>query len=82
MQEIIEGRSSSEQTKDALNKDFYFIDLNSFTSIRKGNKKSIILTGFNEEETARIINILEDNVEVRNHVNTGMYVLEKKDEKD
>jgi hypothetical protein len=61
-----------------LNNDFYFIDFNDHHSIKINNNKGIILSGFTEEELLRIIKIIENITDQRDHKNTGLYILEKK----
>jgi hypothetical protein len=78
------------KTKDAridLNKEFYFIDLDNFVSIKQSDKRAIILSGFTEEEInnmtfldARNGNWFNGKKKIIEHSNTEMYILKEKDE--
>lgn len=63
-----------------LDRDLYFIDLNEFSSVRFPNGKSIILTGFTDEEVKKFdfTREIAQATDGRKHTKTGMYVLEKK----
>lgn len=71
----------SQTVSDNLlsSKDYYYIDLTNFNSIKIEDKKSIILTGFSEEEISNFTESLNLVIEVKKHENTGMYILEKRE---
>lgn len=60
-----------------LEKDFYFVDLNSFTSLKTDKGKAILLSGYTEDEQKKIKKKLKLLVDGKKHNNTGMYILEK-----
>lgn len=60
-----------------LQKDFYFIDLNNFTSLKIDNSKAIILSGYSADEEKKIKKLLNYSLLDKKHENTGMYILEK-----
>lgn len=61
-----------------LNNDFYYIDFNNHHSIKINNRKGIILTGFTEYERSKIMDSIAGIIDQREHINTGLYILEKK----
>ena len=81
IEQIIKFKSMS-MNENRL-RDYFFIDLNKFSSIElKGENKSIILTGFSDSDATMLSNIFTDVVKVRHHEKTGMYLLEKKENND
>ena len=64
-----------------IEEQYYYIDLNSIYSIKIDNTKSIILNGFNEEEANAFIQSFKNvKEELKEHQNTGIYILEKRKE--
>jgi hypothetical protein len=80
IQQTISLKSESALNGYNLNELFYYIDLNNFESLRMGENKSILLTGFSEQELEQLKNVFLGIEEFRKHNNTGMYILEKKQE--
>ena len=81
IEQIIKFKSMT-MSKDRM-KDYFFLDLNSFSSIElKGENKSIIMTGFTEKDAVMLSKIFTDVVMVRHHEKTGMYLLEKRKKND
>lgn len=66
-----------------LNDHFYYIDFNNYTSIKVSNEKGIMLTGFSDDEIDRLKQQLKGGfgLESKKHENTGLYILEEKQEK-
>ena len=74
-----------------LEKDYYYIPLNDFVSIKHDGGKAIILKGFTEKEISAITfidnrngyNFFEKPNEIKKHSNQKFYILEKREnEKD
>ncbi len=69
-----------------LDKEYYYIPLNDFTSIKKDDGKAIILKGFSEEEITALKfidersgkNFFKSENDIKNHKNKKLYILEKK----
>lgn len=69
-----------------MNKDYYYIPLNEFVSIKQDNNKAIILKGFTEEEINAIEfkdnrngnNFFNNPNIIKKHENQNLYILEKK----
>jgi hypothetical protein len=80
IQQTISLKSESALNGYNLHELFYYIDLNNFESLRMGENKSILLTGFSEQELEQLKNVFVGIEEFRKHNNTGMYILEKKQE--
>lgn len=66
---------------DYEEKGFYFIDLDNCSSIQIDNEKSILMTGFTDEEKTDFVKLLGLNIKVMEHKNTHLYILQK-NEKD
>lgn len=70
-----------------LEKEYYYVPLNEFASIKLENGKAIILKGFTDRELEAIRFIdsrnggsfTEDKIRIRKHINQKFYILEKKD---
>ena len=66
-----------------IQKEYYYINLNTCKSARFGSGKGIVLTGFGDTEIDAIFQKLKDiyNEELvaREHKNTGLFILEKND---
>jgi hypothetical protein len=53
--------------------------MNNFTSLRENSEKSVIFVGYSDEEIEKVKKILdlpEDNIEVRKHKNTSKFIIE------
>jgi len=62
-----------------IDEEYYHIDLNNIYSIKMNTEKSIILKGFNDFEFNEFIQKLKDIKEFKEHINTGIYILEKRE---
>lgn len=84
LEKIVLLKSSSMINNFSIEKDFYFIDLNIFLSAKVDEERSIILTGYSEEQAKEIMDKIGISSKIKTHTNKGMYVLEKlnKDEED
>jgi len=80
IQQIIKLKSSSALNGYKLNDVFYYIDLNEFTSLRFGEQKTILMSGFSEQELSIIQQVFNGLTESKKHTNTGIYILEKREE--
>jgi hypothetical protein len=68
-----------------LEKDYYYISLNDFVSIKQDDGKAIILKGFTEKEIQAInfidtrsgLNFFDKTNEPKSHTNQKFYILEK-----
>ena len=78
LKNIVTLKSKSLVHKVDLDNDFYYIDLNDFVSIRMNSNKAIIVTGFTDQEVEALKWRIKESFEVRNHTNTGTYILEQK----
>lgn len=85
IQSIIDNKKIELSTNIDLNKDYYYIPLNDFKSIKVRNNKAIIFVNFNEKDMRylKIIDIRGEEVlynhetKVIEHNNKKMCVLEK-----
>jgi len=94
MQNLIKLKALAVTKGMDINNDFYFIDMNNFHSIKLSTKKAIILVGFDESEikSFQFAQVMEGGghtspwqrlpEEEREHKGTGMYVMEKREDKD
>jgi glutaredoxin 2 len=78
LQKVIKFKSSAIKRNINMDKEFYYIDLNDYTSFRIKDNKAILVTGFSPEEISEITNVVENIVETRNHLDTGLYIIEQK----
>lgn len=78
LKNIVTLKSKALVNKVDLDNDFYYIDLNDFVSIRMGSNKAMIVTGFTDQEIEALKWRIKESFEVRNHTNTGTYILEQK----
>lgn len=80
IQKIISLKGSSALNGYKLNDVFYFIDLSNFESLRFGEHKTVLLTGFSDDEISEIKATINGLTESRRHTNTGIYILENRQE--
>jgi hypothetical protein len=79
LEQIINTRVNAMLGDVNIERDYYYIDLNNIYSLKIDDTKSIILNGFNQEEAYLLMNsfkIIKE--ELKEHKNTGMYILEKR----
>ena len=76
LQNLIDLKSRAILENFSLEKDFYYIDLNDFISI-KNREKAIILSGYTKEEIENFKQLNNINIKEVNHSKTGMYILNK-----
>lgn len=81
LEEIIELNIKAISENLDLQKDFYYINFNDYHSMIISENKGLILTGFDDKEIEKIKSMLENVVDSREHKNTGLYILEKYNEK-
>ena len=79
LDKVITLKANAIATNYNLEDNFYFVDMNGFVSY-KINNKTIILVDFTDDERKEFEN-KNDLKDQRNHINKGMYILEK-NEKD
>ena len=75
---IIQLRGLSLKNNIKTNQ-YYFINMNNFTSLRENSEKSLIFVGYNSEEIEKVkklLNLPKDNIEVRVHKNTSKFIIE------
>ena len=79
LEQIINTRVNAMLGDVNIERDYYYIDLNNVYSLKIDDTKSIILNGFNEEEVYLFMNSFKAiKEELKEHKNTGMYILEKR----
>lgn len=76
LQNLIELKSRAILENFSLEKDFYYIDMNDFYSI-KNKEKAIILSGYTKEEIENFKKLNNINIKEVEHNKTGMYILNK-----
>jgi hypothetical protein len=76
---IVQFKSQAFVEEMNIEKDYYYIDLSNFTSLKLIGEKAILLTGFSDEEKAEFLIMVNAIIAEREHKNTGMYIFEKKD---
>jgi hypothetical protein len=82
LEKIVILKSGAMLKNYSIEKDFYFIDLSIFLSIKTNDNRSLILTGYSEEEAKEIMQKLGISAKIKAHFNKGMYVLEKHNENE
>lgn len=82
IQEVVRRRMAMKDGDSVLTNDHYFIDLDDMTSIKINSKKAIILVGFDDDEIELQRALFDTDSVDRKHTNTGMYILENKNDKD
>lgn len=70
---IIKLRGLSKNERINFEKQ-YFINMNNFKSVRETPERAIVFIGYEDEE---IIELLNQNPEIRKHSNTAKFILEK-----
>jgi hypothetical protein len=66
---------SQKQTAD---EEYYYINFDSYTSIKYSDSKGIILSGFSFTETTAILEAINEKfIDTMRHNKTGHYILEK-----
>tara|TARA_R110000803_G_scaffold21216_2_gene53666 strand:- start:12432 stop:13019 length:588 start_codon:yes stop_codon:yes gene_type:complete len=76
--QIIEFKSLAINEDVDWKKDYYYVDMNSFTSLKfDKTDQSIIMTGFSDDEIEDFSKMFKHLKNTRKHNNTGMYILER-----
>lgn len=78
LQRLITFKGKTLEGNINIRKQYYYVDLNNFTSIRLENEKAMILSGFSTAEIEQIKRFTTKIVESREHEQTGMYILEQR----
>jgi hypothetical protein len=78
LQKVIKFKSSALKRNINMDKEFYYIDFNDHVSIKVKDDKGMILTGFSEGEINQITDLIDNIVEKRMHLDTGLYIIEQK----
>jgi hypothetical protein len=78
LQKVIKFKSSALKRNINMDKEFYYIDFNHHVSIKVKDDKGMILTGFSEQEINQITDLIDNIVEKRMHLDTGLYIIEQK----
>lgn len=78
LQKVIKFKSSALKRNINMDKEFYYIDFNDHVSIKVKDDKGMILTGFSEQEINQITDLIDNIVEKRMHLDTGLYIIEQK----
>lgn len=81
LQGIVKFKSKAIKDDVDIDKDFYYLDFNNYTSIKIKDKKGIILSGFDANEIARIKDFVGGVISSREHYKTGLYILEQSESK-
>ena len=72
-------KSKALKNNIELENDFYFIDFNTYLSIKVKNNKGIMLTGYSSDEIHDFIQSMKEEViGYKIHEKTGFYILEEK----
>lgn len=82
LQNVIRLKGKATMEGFSLDNDFYYIDLNNYSSFKTESRKSIILAGYTTEEIEEFKNRNGISVIERKHENTGMYVLDKQQQNE
>ncbi len=79
IQKLITLKTHALFHESDLSKQFYYLDLNNYTSLRVNSSKGIIMLGLTESEEFAVKNALEElkTVKSRKHTNTNLYVFEE-----
>lgn len=64
-----------------LRKEYYYVNLGKCSSIKLEDGRGVVLSGYTEEQASVFLEMLnkfyKENLEIRNHSNTGLFILEK-----
>lgn len=80
LEKIVILKSNAMINNFSIDKNFYYIDLNAFTSIKIDENKAILFAGYSEDEVNTIVEVLKIKANYKRHTNKGMYILEKNEE--
>ena len=78
---IIKYRASAIQENADWRKEYFFVDLNNIYTLSFDNGKAIILSGYDEASVSELSKSFIGVSSVKKHERTGMYILEKKNQK-
>lgn len=82
IEKIIKFKSKTEVGDHKIEENYYYIDLTDFFSFRLEGGRSIILKGFTQEEIEQFKKSIKQQKECKQHLNTGLYILEKREKND
>jgi len=82
LQEVVAFKRQSLYEGSDLMNEYYYMDFNSFTSMRLKYGRNIMMTGFSDSEIEVVKKALGTVEEMRKHAKTGMYILEKRKNED
>lgn len=82
LQKVITYKARAIVNNFSLEKDFYYIDMNDFTSVKPNKNQAIILVGYSDKETEEFIKHNHILTQPRNHTRKGMYILEKNEDEE
>ncbi len=83
LKKIIKLKSNALKKNIELDEDFYFIDFDTYFSIKIKDNKGVMFTGFTSDEIHDYIqSIKEEVISYKIHEKTGFYILEEKAKND
>jgi hypothetical protein len=82
LQEVVTFKRQATHEDADLMKEYYYMDFDSFTSMRLKYGRSIMMSGFSDTELEVIKKALGTVEEMRKHTKTGMYILEKREDEE
>ena len=64
--------------KQSTDDDYFYLNMNNYTSLKSSDQKGILFTGFTEEEIKKIIELADlKELSMKHHSQTGHYILER-----
>jgi hypothetical protein len=77
LEKLVIFKANAMISNYSIENNFYFIDLDNFSSIKVNKKQSLILVGYSDEEVDEFckLNLIDNNS--KKHTKKGMYILEK-----
>ena len=78
IEKVVKFKTNAILNNVDIFKSYYYIDLANFYSIKMKNNKSVLLVGFENDEFEDFVNSIKNVEEVKEHNETGKYILEKR----
>ena len=78
LNKIVNIKSNGIKNNVELESEFYYINFDNYLSIKVKENKGVLLSGFTADEQHDILEFIQNKIEIRNHDNTGFYILEQK----